>query len=156
RAYRFLALVAGAAGECNSVIQKQQAILIAVVAVVPKAVAGIEQTAVRQSDGNTRCEIAEAVFAAEPVRNKADFSLNGLLVAEDGSALGTRERALCGNDPISSSGNSRPVIACDFLAEISVNQPVAIDTGSVVHRRIPDQSCRSAQTLHVFMQEFIL
>ena len=53
----------------DPVIDKQEPIVVSVVAVVADAVADVQGAILRKSEGESRCEVAKSILAAEPVRH---------------------------------------------------------------------------------------
>ena len=140
--------------ECDSVVHEQQAVIVAVVAIVTDAVTDVEQTAVWQRERNSGRKVAKEILSAKPVRDDCYLRVNRLFVSGDNSRLRPSPRGFTGIDAVGTYGESWSIIpAFDFLAEVSVDEPERVDGVAVVSRHIENGTRRSSQALVVVGRE---
>src|SRR5262245_39241003 len=69
----------------DPVIDKQEPIVVSVVAIIAEAVADIQHTIFRKCERESWCEVAKRIFSSEPVRHNLNVWVNRLLITDNSS-----------------------------------------------------------------------
>ena len=138
----------------DPVIDKQEPIVVSVVAVVAEAIPDIQDSILRKCESKSGREVAKNIFAAEPVRHNVNARVNWLLITNNGSRPRSNPDVSTVHDSVKSSMEPRTVhTGFDFLTKHAIWQAEGRRFLPMIDRRIENHPCCRRQAFHIIFEK---
>src|SRR5712671_6943608 len=79
--------------------------------------------------------------------------MNWLFQANDGTGFGSNVGVIGSHNSVRPCRETRPEGSHELLAEVSIDQSVAVHSVAIIHWGIPDQSSGTGRSLHLAAEE---
>src|SRR4030095_9292459 len=127
----------------DPVIDKQEPIVVSVVAVVAEAVADTDDAILRKCERESGCEVAKRILAAEPVRHNVNAWVNWLLITNNSSWPRSNPVVTTVHDSVKTSMEARTIHSgFHFLAKYAIYQSERRHFLPMIDGHIENPPCR--------------